>query len=194
MKLEFKGGIILDFIKKYKNFILGVIIGVVIIKVIEILSNMSSYEQYSILGQWISGIGLIIVSYFACKIAKEQILLTKQNVKISLYEKRLRMFNILSDILLENLTRGNIDKNSKSTLEKIVDIKDEITFLFQKDIEEYLVQIINNLSKYNEYLINNDTKNKNFYILQDWFIKEIENKIIRNKFNKYLNLGNYGLI
>ncbi len=156
---------------------------------------MTDYEKWSVLGQWMSGIGTIVVSIvlgiITYKISKKQVELSKNNLKIELYKQRYDIY-----YRLEGILRGIISANGTikdESLYEVAIIRDEVMFLFDKEIHDYLLQIINKIEKINPYYYDKK-KDDNYYELQGWFMNQFaEKKELREKFKRYLNLSNYGL-
>ncbi|MGI6585793.1 MAG: hypothetical protein ACOX3L_07625 [Lutisporaceae bacterium] len=152
---------------------------------------MACYEIWSLVGQWLSGIGILVVSFLAYRISKKQIELSKQELKIALYKQRydiyIRLVNIMRKIILTN------DSANDDSANKLGEIRDEVVFLFGKEIHDYLLLIINNYENLNSYYYGKQ-KDKNFFELEIWFINQFsDKKELRERFKSYLDLSNYGI-
>lgn len=155
---------------------------------------MTCYEIWSLSGQWVSGIGTIIVSivlgFITYKISKRQIELTNNNLKIELYKQRYDIYKRLENILGGFASGDTIAKIE--SVEILVEIRDEVTFLFDEEIHNYLLQIINKFESLNLYY-NGKEKDHNYFELEKWFGNQFAGKELREKFKRYLDLSRYGL-
>ena len=156
---------------------------------------MTCYEIWSIWGQWISGIGTIIVScvlgYFAIKISTRQAELSEQSLKIGLYTQRYEIYRKLEESIRKVLS-SNEDVRSEA-LTTLVEIREDVKFLFPSDIHVYLTLVFNQYEKYCNYIDGN--KNDEEYLqLRSWFMNQYaEKKQLRQIFERYLDLSKYGI-
>ena len=156
---------------------------------------MTYYETWSIIGQWVSGLGTIIVSIvlgiITYKISKKQEVLSKQNLKIELYKQRYDIYNRLENIL-RGVISGN-DTTKDESLDDLIEIRDEVLFLFDKEIHDYLLIIINKFENLNPYYYGKERDDKYFELI-NWFMTQFaDKKELREKFRRYLDLSNYGI-
>lgn len=156
-----------------------------------------TYEAFiNDLASWVSGIGsliatiaLMFMTYF---ISKRQIELTEQELKISLYDKRLIVYRKLENIIISVLDRD--DAIRTNALSDLFFIKDEVSFLFKSDIHKYVLEIINNIEHTNLYFYDRE-KDTEYYELSEWLMNQVKGKKeMREVFKTYLDLGCYGLL
>lgn len=155
---------------------------------------MNCYEILSIAGQWFSGIGTITVSIvlgiITYRISKKQIELSNNNLKIELYKQRYDIYNRLKNILRGFAFGDDVIKDKYFDI--LVEIRDEVVFLFDKDIHDYLLLIINKYESLNHYY--GEENDKEYRELVKWFTNQmVDTKELREKFKRYLDLSNYGL-
>ncbi len=153
------------------------------------------WNGLSAIGQFASGLGLILVSIIlgrlTYRISKMQIRLTEQNLKIDLYKRRYDIYKRLEK-MMRDFAFGLAAKKDTS-IEDLVEIRDEVVFLFDKEIHDYLLLIINNISQVNNYSHPKEADGR-YYELIQWFGKQVTDKNeLREKFKRYLDLSNYGL-
>lgn len=155
---------------------------------------MTIYELRSVQGTWVSGMAtflvtllLVIVTYV---MYNKQTDLMKQNLKVELYKQRYDIYKKLEKIL-KVLLYDSRNQPKNIAFDELSEIRDEVYLLFDKEIHDYLVLITQkaeNLISYNE-----KEKDDLYFELISWFIKQFEDKKIRDKFKPYLDLSNYGL-
>lgn len=96
--------------------------------------------------------------------------------KLALFENRFSVYLEIENIMHESLQRYE----NSDLFSRIYRIKPKVIFLFGTDINDYLIEIIKALE-----VSNMDKDN--------WMINQIEEKILRGKFNRYLDLSSYGV-
>ena len=129
---------------------------------------------------FIAGVAL----YVSYATAKKQESLTTQSLKIEMYSKRYDIYKRLNDIIQRIVT----NLKTFNVAYELGGIRDEVVFLFDTEIQDYLLEIIN---KY-EIVLKNDDIDKHIELLE-WFDQQYSKKGLRNKFSRYLDLSNYGL-
>jgi hypothetical protein len=143
---------------------------------------------------WISaiiGFGALLISLLALwksnETSRKQEELTIKSLKVELYSKRYDVYIGLKTII-KNIVLRRTEQTTNSAYELGV-IKDEVVFLFDEGIHNYLKEVINNYSAMNNYTSNDPEYCK----LWNWFDEQYSKKGLRNKFRRYLELSNYGL-
>lgn len=152
--------------------------------------------------QFINSFIPIILTVFGLYIAYQQLLLNKQmrkldiqKVKWELFEKRFRIFNTIKGILFKISSEGKIELTELGNFSITTN---ERKFLFENDIDDYVLEIIKkgieithttkDLNDINSYPVKSKEREELCDIslnLTHWFSFEYEN--VERKFMKYLN-------
>lgn len=157
---------------------------------------MSCYELWSIWGQWVSGIGTVIVSIVlgivTFKISRKQVVLTEQSLKLGLYNQRYEVYR-----RLENIIQNIISKDEKTRTEAIYNlmiVRDDVDFLFDEDVHKYVLEIINKNEELSKYQYGNEPDDVYFNLI-GWFKNQYaDEKRLRAIFRMYLDLSDYGIL
>lgn len=123
------------------------------------------------------------------KISEEQKEIQNQNIKLALFEKRYNIYLKIKNSLLEFITPDR-DVMMKAFRE-FGELRDEVYYLFGEDIATYYLKIINTAGKLNANLENPEAEE--FKFSHQWLLDQFEKKEIRERFEKYLHLREYGL-
>ena len=140
-----------------------------------------------------------VIAIIAVYIALQQWKTNQQRLNLEQYDRRLRVYEEVRNILRTITTDENI-KNQD--LYKFDNSVSEADFLFGPDIKEYIKEIFDRGIKLiglmrqiqdgkNIHLPKYDPNKANEEIDKErrWFIKQLEKEIAKEKFKKYLNLG-----
>jgi hypothetical protein len=115
-------------------------------------------------------------------IAINQIGISKLNLKLSLYDRRCRIYESTIEFISEYL-RNIVSKNDEKMLNLLVDFKTNIQqsiFLFDDTMETYLLQILNTALNIKSDIIRGNDFQKNV----EWF--ELQKVEARVKFKSYM--------
>jgi len=118
-------------------------------------------------------------------------------LSLEVYDRRIQIYRIVRDFLVEILARATI---SEEHLQKFAKGTDEVIFLFDKDLAEYLLELYQKarslryknerlMDKYGRLPIGEErSKLAEKYVEElGWFEDQI--RITREKFSKYITLG-----
>ena len=135
-----------------------------------------SYSLLSLLTLFFSIIAIVIA-----------IQTTRKQSKIALFDRRRKVFINIQDIVRKLVNQGFNSINefdSFSMFSELSNIKDEVYFLFDKEIHTYLLQLINDAIDVLSIDKSEETRGKTLEKL----VKQIEKKELRSKLNKYIGL------
>lgn len=112
-----------------------------------------------------------------------QVNINKQNLKLSLYEKRYSIYestlNFLKAFLLLSLSKKSDDKMAISLVEYKIQVH-QSTFLFDDEVEKYLLEILNKASSMSCKI----QRNQEYIEDIEWIEKQVVEA--RNIFKPYL--------
>jgi hypothetical protein len=142
------------------------------------------------IGQWGGIIASLVVAFIALFNSRKA---EEQNRRIDLYNKRYDLYK-----RCEKIIRGFISQDEKLkdiAMQDMVDIQDEISFLFDKDIERYYSIVFDKCSKMNRYYYEEpNSQNIEYLSLREWLLIQIADKKEQKQiFSRYLDLSNYGI-
>lgn len=137
-------------------------------------------------------IAAIIVSIAAVWISFLQNSIAKAKLQHDLYEKRYEVFNITWKFVSDP-TSQHLQRKSEFT-----NLIPEASFLFGKDIEDYMWLITRNSIELNSLNRQHADANLNQHVninrmneLEKWFEDEITNEGVKTKFRKYLDFSKW---
>ncbi len=113
-----------------------------------------------------------------------------QNARIQLFNLRIEVYKKIEKILKEALSYDHV--RISAVFITLSNIREDIYFLFGDDISSYYVELENNISIIKQKL--DDKTSDEFQESANWILSQIEGKNVRDVFNKYLNLKNYGAL
>jgi len=144
-----------------------------LINITNYIQTTSKYDWLAFIGGYLACISTVLIAWLSIKNATN---IQKQQTKMQLFQKRYDVYEKLYRCMTMIYKS---DYNTSDGLNELTQVRELTYFLFDEDIHEYYIEIINNsilLEKEGIY----DTK------ARDWFIEQIEKRKIRHKFDDYL--------
>lgn len=151
-------------------------------------SSQFSFDTVGVFIGAFGSVGAIFIVWFTTrKQLTEQKQIQKQNVQQAFFDKRYSVYIQLLEVInnMISLKEDDIFRG----FEVLGEIRDKIYFLFDESIHDYYLEIINNASILQSNL--HEQTKQSYTESRNWFIRQIEKRELRSKFEKYLQLRGF---